>query len=856
MESGAKKIQMTDLFRFIKNRSGRVPNFAMLLGAGCSVASGIKSAGQLVEEWKEEIYEEKLGKGAESKCEIDSYLNENDLIPPSTENPYSYYFELRYPLEQQRVIFIENQIDAENVCPSIGYAALVEIAKENYIDAFFTTNFDDLLNESFYIYDNKQRRKPFVFYDSNMAPSVTSISRIKIFKLHGDYLYGKMKITENETQELSSTNINNLETIVKERGLIVVGYSGSDDSIMKALDKIAEDENNCPNGIFWCIKKGEQVSEKVESFFNRSKLKDKSYLVEIDGFDEFLLDLYVYLGFKLDKTPVLKASDDVKDKILRLYTSVDSNSENIEYILQQLRQEKFNEPNADEFISNSKTTSKKYMKIALHMLQGEYKYALTEIDNKLDQELSEKDEESLLSLKAECLHLLKDDNEALKVIEKLISKEPYSENNYLNACLCEEKIEKKLKLVDRGLEFLPSSISLLNEKAEILKERDSACIEYVDKYVLNPNPSIVSLLEKSNDVNKSVYNKAWQILFDYLFEYSKKDNNYTKCKEYVMYYFELTPYAFPVIKRYASLLFSSEKKNYKDIVAFIDAHKIDSRENEFKYETLKILFACKENKYSEIIKYCKHKFKWNEIESGIQKAKLIYQNLRNPQIAITCLRKMLDRTSDKNVAKVLVGIYLDLDAWMEAEEIIKKYGLDYNFFEEAILTAKGNYIEIEKHFWDKISENSDNYGDIVGYSHALLMQKKFDEAKDFCKGYLEKFFDKYTGTLAINYYLAKQGDKEKLTSEKNINEMASSSETNFTTIAACLMKQEKRFIEKAEGMIRDMLNRDFSELEFFKHCYVFRKYLPPDKLQEQIISQLSEIHISESDWEEIKESFD
>lgn len=44
-----------DLFRFIKNRTDENPNYTLLLGAGCSISSGVRSGAQLCKEWREEI---------------------------------------------------------------------------------------------------------------------------------------------------------------------------------------------------------------------------------------------------------------------------------------------------------------------------------------------------------------------------------------------------------------------------------------------------------------------------------------------------------------------------------------------------------------------------------------------------------------------------------------------------------------------------------------------------------------------------------------------------------------------------------------------------------------------------------
>ncbi len=190
-------ISQNDLFRFINNRSANIANFSMLLGAGCSISSGIMSANQLVNKWKLELYKEKCinANDSPSNEEIESFLKDNSLAPDNIENQYSFYFETRYPLEKQRVIFIENQIDNEKVCPSIGYACLVEIAQKKFIDVFFTTNFDDLLNESFYIFDNQEHRRPLVYFeDSKILTASLNSSRIKIFKLHE--LFSKLEMAE------------------------------------------------------------------------------------------------------------------------------------------------------------------------------------------------------------------------------------------------------------------------------------------------------------------------------------------------------------------------------------------------------------------------------------------------------------------------------------------------------------------------------------------------------------------------------------------------------------------------------------------------------------------------------------
>ena len=84
----------------------------------------------------------------------------------------------------------------------------------------------------------------------------------------------------------------------REYGLIVIGYGGNDRSIMDILDSMirpSESEQYFPNGLYWCIRKGGKISRKLDRLLQR----EKSYLVEIDGFDEFMAELHQFLGCSL-----------------------------------------------------------------------------------------------------------------------------------------------------------------------------------------------------------------------------------------------------------------------------------------------------------------------------------------------------------------------------------------------------------------------------------------------------------------------------------------------------------------------------------------------------------------------------
>ena len=51
-----KQRSVADLARFIRTRAGKAANFTLLMGAGCSVSSDIRSAKELSEAWMRELF--------------------------------------------------------------------------------------------------------------------------------------------------------------------------------------------------------------------------------------------------------------------------------------------------------------------------------------------------------------------------------------------------------------------------------------------------------------------------------------------------------------------------------------------------------------------------------------------------------------------------------------------------------------------------------------------------------------------------------------------------------------------------------------------------------------------------------
>ena len=275
-----KEKKISDLVRFLSIRCDETPNYSLLMGAGCSITSGIKSGTQLINDWKKEIIE--YADDYDTSITSDEYFEKQNWF--DERNPYSSLFEKRYDLQRQRRAFVENEVANKN--PSIGYAYLVKLIENNYFNSIFTTNFDDLLNEAFYRFSNV---RPVVCAHDSAITSITVTSkRPKIIKLHGDYLFEDIKSTLRETESLEGNMKNKFIEFSKDYGLIVVGYAGNDRSIMDILSFLLKKEEFFKNGIYWCIRKGD---ENISDDLKKLLWKDKVFFIQIEGFDELMAEL-------------------------------------------------------------------------------------------------------------------------------------------------------------------------------------------------------------------------------------------------------------------------------------------------------------------------------------------------------------------------------------------------------------------------------------------------------------------------------------------------------------------------------------------------------------------------------------
>jgi hypothetical protein len=262
----AHLIPASSLINVIKSCSGRTvfrplgdyqPQFICLLGAGTSKASNVMLASEMTDEFRKQF----------NLQHAPTVVEQERWYTPDTA--YSELFERLYPESSLRRDYIERLL--EYASPSWGYLYLVNLLKQNIFNTIFTTNFDDLMNEACYLFSSDVR--PICCaHDSSIKSVRLSNRRPKIIKLHGDFLYDNIKNTLSELESLDQNMRDKFKQFAREFGIIVIGYSGSDRSIMDVLDAMMGSEENFPHGIYWCVRRTDQINARVDRLRASNKM--------------------------------------------------------------------------------------------------------------------------------------------------------------------------------------------------------------------------------------------------------------------------------------------------------------------------------------------------------------------------------------------------------------------------------------------------------------------------------------------------------------------------------------------------------------------------------------------------------
>ncbi len=295
-------IRKNDMPTFLRNfnvmNDGCIDIF---LGSGSSAQAGIPTGGGLTWEFKRNIYCTETGTSKEefrdlqsktAQLKLQKYFDSQGRHPSLYEsNEYSHYFELCHTTSVAREQFVQYKV--RDIAPSLGHLCLAELFIGKKIQNIWTTNFDELIESG--IKTIRPEHSFTVFSSANKDGIQNCVDRSfpSIFKLHGDYRYDKIKNTSTELKDLENSMQMQFKSRLYGTGLVFIGYSGCDESIMKVIEEHIGEEDFLKYGLVWMIPIGSDLSDRVSTLMESAcTISESSCVVEIPGFDEFMYQCY------------------------------------------------------------------------------------------------------------------------------------------------------------------------------------------------------------------------------------------------------------------------------------------------------------------------------------------------------------------------------------------------------------------------------------------------------------------------------------------------------------------------------------------------------------------------------------
>jgi mannose-6-phosphate isomerase-like protein (cupin superfamily) len=257
------------LIESIKQQKDDNEPYILLMGAGCSVSSGCPSAKEL------------------AKIIVD----DNDLKWEIDETT----LERAGKLLGDRILNNNLVKQFSNTHPSKGYWFLAELIRKGYFNLIFTTNYDTCLEKALVKVINYDDFDVLVRgdVDDKRINELINLAtpRIKIIKLHGDYRSKNMVVAPEDLWNIGDPLKETLTRKIAERGMLIIGVSMHDSSIIETLPR-----NRANN--FWYVNP-DPPDDITKNILRGRGIGEDHWIQDKQGaFDEFFSSLSVELGKK------------------------------------------------------------------------------------------------------------------------------------------------------------------------------------------------------------------------------------------------------------------------------------------------------------------------------------------------------------------------------------------------------------------------------------------------------------------------------------------------------------------------------------------------------------------------------
>lgn len=283
----------------------RASQLAWFLGAGASAASNIPTGYDMIVDFKARLFSAAVGIARREidpgdplwAQRIETYFDGQHGLPPAgSPDEYATAFEAVYPEPADRRAYIDRNVNRG--VPAFAHRVLAALISDGRVPCLFTTNFDDLVERSAAAANDllpvqAQHRLTIGALDSadRAERCLRESSWPLLVQLHGDYRSEQLKNTREELRRQDERLRRVLVECCQRFGLVVVGYSGRDHSIMSALHDAIR-RGAFPAGLFWILRPGTITLQAVTDLLQHAADAGIGvHVVESPHFDELAGDL-------------------------------------------------------------------------------------------------------------------------------------------------------------------------------------------------------------------------------------------------------------------------------------------------------------------------------------------------------------------------------------------------------------------------------------------------------------------------------------------------------------------------------------------------------------------------------------
>lgn len=250
------------------------------------------SAQRCIWEWKRDIFVTKNPTLRDSVEElslpgtrriIQSWIDQQPNYPvDGSAEEYSFYAEECYPTSLDRRAFFHHFIAAAK--PHVGYKLTALLADAGCVRTVWTTNFDSLVARACMAANVVCVE---VGIDtSHRASRPQNGDELRLISLHGDFRYDYLKNSVAELQEQDAILREEFLHELKDHDLVVIGYSGRDQSLMRVLSAAYSAHSSCR--LYWCGYGAEPAAEVRQLIGSVDPARESAFYIDTVGFDDVI----------------------------------------------------------------------------------------------------------------------------------------------------------------------------------------------------------------------------------------------------------------------------------------------------------------------------------------------------------------------------------------------------------------------------------------------------------------------------------------------------------------------------------------------------------------------------------------